>query len=415
MKKITGFGVALALASVAVAAHGAVQLQYSIDGRPTPVAWNAGAFPLTIVLDETSGAGAQQAVLGDSLAFWSSVPDSRVSFRTRSEAGATPGQDGRNLVTLSDDLMENSGFIAYTTSWFDDQGVIQESDIQIDSSAVQQGSVEALLQHELGHLLGFDHNANLGSVMYPFVAGESDLAEVDRIGLVALYPSSGVSDRITISGSVQANAGPLLGSHVVAVNAKGVAISSTISDSQGKFTFRALPPGEYRLYAEPLDGPVEPRNLDGVYRGAKTDFRTTFALDAGGKSGDIVIQVDELPAALNPRWIGAFATGDAPRLESNAAMVRPGSVIDIAVGGDGIIGGLAEFSIESAQFERVSDFRFGANYMWATFRVSEDAVPGPVVVLVRSGNEAATLTGGVVVAPGAKDSTPRRRGARPSR
>lgn len=414
MKTITGVAVALALVSVTQPAHGAVQLQYTIGGRPTPVSWDTRAFPVIITVDEGRLGTGQQANLEESLKIWSDVPDSVVSFRTSRVSGAAAGQDGRNLVTLTDDLMADSGFMAYTTSWFDDQGVILESDIQIDRTAVEKGMMASLLQHEVGHLLGFDHNANLGSVMYPFVAGQTRLAETDRIGLVALYPAADAGERITISGSVRANDGPLLGSHVVAVNDSGVAVSSTISDSQGRFTFSALPPGDYRLYAEPLDGPVEPRNLDGVYRQAVTEFRTTFALDAQGKGGDVLIQVDELPAALNPRWIGVFAPGDAPRLESHAAMVRPGTVVDIAVGGDGVIGGLAEFSIESAQFERISDFRYGANYMWATFRVGEEAVAGPVVVLVRSGNEAATLTGGVVVAgtaaPPAKVT--RRRGVR---
>ena len=409
MKRVVGIAAVFLLASMPQLAHGAVQLQYTIGGRPTPVAWDRSAFPVTITLDESSGASGQGAVLDETLALWSDESDALVSFTATRASGAVAGQDGRNLVALADDLMADSGFMAYTTTWFDDDGVIRESDIQIDRTAVQKGTVGALLRHEIGHLLGFDHNANLGSVMYPFVSGDSVLGGSDRIGLVALYPRAGQSGRITISGTVRASDGPVLGSHIVAVNDDGIAVSSTVSDAEGRFTFRALPDAAYRLYAEPLDGPVEARNMDGVFRHAATGYRTTFALDAAGKSGDILIQVDDLPARLNPRWIGAFAPGDSPRLESHAVTVRPGMVVDIAVGGDGIIGGLTDFTIESAQFERTGELRYGANYMWATYRVGNDAKPGPVVVLVRTGNEAATLTGGVIVAETGTGTSPGRR------
>lgn len=400
----------LAIAS-SPAAYASVQLSYMIDGKPTAVRWSSTAFPLTIVPDASSGMGNYAGVLDEALSFWSQDEASRVAFTTAAPADARAGQDGRNVVSIVDDLLESSGFLAYTTSWFDDAGTLLESDIQVDRSAVSRSNFQALLGHEVGHLLGFDHNANLGSTMYPFVSSQLDeLGAGDGAGLVALYPRGTVRGRTELRGTVESQNGGVFGAHVVAVNEKGIAVASTVTDREGKFVLAALPEATYRLYAEPLDGPVEPKNMDGIYRQAPADFRTAFALDGAGKNGDLTITVDNMRPGLNPRWIGAFSPGESPRLESIAAAVRTGSMIDVAVGGDGILGGVSEFSIEHPGVEKVSEFRYGANYIWATFRISPDADPGSVVVLVRSGNEAATLTGALRITKAAKGP---RRGVRP--
>lgn len=402
----------------AIPVDAAVQLRYRVNQQAVPIAWSPDAFPIQIGIDRNSGGGPAAASVEAALGVWSDDGDSRVSFRT-TDVQAPAREDGVNVVTMVDDLMKSSGFLGYTTTWFDSDGKIREADIQIDRSAAQKGGFEALMVHEIGHLLGFDHNANLGSAMYPFVGLELDgLSSDDRMGLASLYPSPGLSGRIAIAGQVTGARGAVLGAHVVAVSASGVVAASAVSDERGRFSFDALPNGTYRFYAEPLDGPVEPRNFDGVYREAPTSFRTTFALGGQGKSGDMVIQLDELPPELNPRWIGAFAPGSSPKLESVAASVVAGQTIDIAVGGDGIIGGMSEFTIENPAVERVSEFRYGANYLWATFRVNPEAANGPAVVLVRTGNEAATLTGALRItgssgdAPAADPQPGRRRGVR---
>lgn len=394
----------------ALPAEAAVQLRYRLNQKAVPIAWSPGAFPLQIAIDSRTGMAQQRAALEQALATWTEDSSSRVAFRTV-EDGIPAREDGVNVVTMVDDLMASSGFLGYTTTWFDDNGVIREADIQVDRSAAANGGMHMLLVHELGHLLGFDHNANLGSAMYPFVTGQTAvLSSGDKQGLAALYPEGSLADRMTIEGQVTTSRGPVLGAHVVAVTDAGVVAASTLSDETGRFRFAALPQGIYRFYAEPLDGPVEPRNLDGVYREAPAAFRTTFALDGQSKSGDMVIQLDDMPPDLNPRWIGTFKPGTDPKLESIAAMVDAGATIDIAVGGDGVIGGMTEFTIENPGVRRISEFRYGANYLWATFSISRDATPGPAVILVRTGNEAATLTGALLIRESATEAPSRRRG-----
>jgi hypothetical protein len=80
-------------------------------------------------------------------------------------------------------------------------------------------------------------------------------------------------------------------------------------------------------------------------------------------------------------------------LTSKLIEAKAGETISIAIGGDGIIGGMTTFEIATDKVQRVSDFRYGSNFVWATFRIAGDAQPSSQVVIVRSGNETATLTG----------------------
>ena len=56
-------------------------------------------------------------------------------------------------------------------------------------------------------------------------------------------------------------------------------------------------------------------------------------------------------------------------------------------------------SIHDPGFKRVSDFKWSANYVSATFQVLLNAPSGSVVVLAHSGNDSAALTGGLRVEP----------------
>ena len=68
--------------------------------------------------------------------------------------------------------------------------------------------------------------------------------------------------------------------------------------------------------------------------------------------------------------------------------------------GDGLISGLTEFEILRQGITRVSDFQYGPNYVWVTFRIAPDAQTGPVVIRASNGSEAAMLTGALrVLAP----------------
>lgn len=399
----------LALLVTAAPAEAAARLTYHLQNRPTPIGWGADAFPLPIHIGRSA---AQNLPTGEALilaAFrsWENVEGSRVAFRHAGMTDAVAGRDGVNIVTVNNTLNDVSGFLAFTTTWFNDTtGELQEVDIQIDANAVKEGvSLPTLVQHEIGHLLGFDHSGIVSSVMYPWV-GATELAGLDSDDLVALakvYPDGlGKRGRSAVRGEVRMPEGAAFGAQVVAVDRHGSPVSSTLSDADGGFEISGLPAGTYLLYAEPLDGPVEARNLSGIWRaGVTTGFRTEFLQPVEvveDQDQRIDLMLNTIPSDLNPRWIGAFAPDSSEiRLESTPVAISAGSTMAVAVGGDGFYSGFTTFEILSPSFQRVSEFSYGSNYTWATFRVAPDATPGSVVIVAKNGEVGAALTGALRV------------------
>jgi hypothetical protein len=387
----------------------AARLTYELQNGPTALVWSPGAFPIPIAV----GSRVAQGQLGEALirrAFdiWQNVENSGVTFANAGVTEAHAGRDGVNLVTVSDELFGSSGMLAFTTTWFDEKtGELLEVDIQIDPAAAREpAGLQAMVQHEIGHLLGFDHSGVVSSVMYPWVSPEDQagLDSDDMIAVTALYPGNpGKQGAGSIRGEVRLPGGGVFGAQVVAVDIHGAPVASTLSGADGAFRLEGLPAGDYRLYAEPLDGPVERKNLAGVWREkAFTNFRTEFAgpfrVNGGGEVSGIELRVSDIPDDLNPRWIGVFPPSSTEiRLSSTAATITAGREIAIAVGGDGIVGGLTEFEVLNPGFERTGDFRFGPNYLWATFRVDRNAEPGSVVIVAKNGGVQAALTGAIRV------------------
>ncbi len=156
--------------------------------------------------------------------------------------------------------------------------------------------LESVLAHELGHFFGFGHSGVWRAMMYPFVSPQgrflgdrptaqrpdAPLSDDDRTGLRTLYPDN--SDA-TNAGSIRGRILPanplslptqpagvtgLFGTHVVAIDdATGAVVAgamggwscSTPGPAQfdGSYAIEHLPIGRsYRVYVEPLDGPVGP-------------------------------------------------------------------------------------------------------------------------------------------------------------
>ena len=394
---------------VSLDVQAASRLVYNLQNRPTPIAWPVDAFPLSVA---TGRSAAQNLATGQALiegAFdaWEGVSGSRVSFRHAGITDAKAGRDGVNLVTVNDTLFAESGFLAFTTTWFDQtSGVMQEADIQIDSSAVKDGvGIRTLVQHEIGHLLGLDHSGVVASVMYPWIGPEdlSGLDSDDRIALMQIYPDgSGKTGRSAVRGSVRLPGGGVFGAQVVAVDTNGIPVASTLTSADGSFELGNLPAGNYRLYAEPMDGPVETKNLSGIWRDVNVGFRPGFAaaidIAPGATIDGVSIDVTNLPDELNPRWIGAFAPGASEiRLSSTVLAVRAGTTIAVAVGGDGVVSGMTQFEVLNPGFTRISEFQYGPNYLWATFRIDPAAPAGAVVILAKNGGDTAPLTGALRV------------------
>ena len=161
--------------------------------------------------------------------------------------------------------------------------------------------LETVLTHELGHLFGFNHSGVWRAMMYPFAAPQGQflgdrptvqvpdapLSDDDRTGLRVLYPDP--SDTVNV-GSISGRilpANPLslpmhpagvtgiFGAHAVAVDsASGAVVAAGLAgwscsgsgppQFDGSYSIEHLPVGanrSYKVYVEPLDGPVSPGDI----------------------------------------------------------------------------------------------------------------------------------------------------------
>lgn len=395
------------LALAAAPAFGAIRLTYQLNGSPVGVSWAASSFPIRYSIDRrvVTGLGGSTDAIDRAFAEWTTIPGTSISFASAGIVdGAKVGEDGRNTVSVTDGLFAGQNFIALTTNWYDETAHVKEADIQLDPAVLANSyNLQQVVEHEVGHLLGLDHSAVLSSMMYPFVGrgGVASLDSDDKIAIANMYPKNDPGGA-TLQGRVFGDSGAIFAAEVVALNDAGEPVATALTNANGEFEMRGVPTGTYRLYAEPLDGPVDVRNLSGNWRAAKvSSFRTQFAdggalrVDGGKIYGNLIVNALGT-TTLNPKWVGAFdpAKGDLS-LNSMPVNLTPGQTAAIVLAGDGFVSGMTTFDIPNPALKRVSNFTYSGNYVYATYVVAADAAPQSLSVFVKNGNDSAALTGAV--------------------
>ena len=296
------------------------------------------------------------------LARWSSLANINFVVSWSAAASISPADagDGVSLITIADTL-ENESFNSDTTAgrtrvFFDPEtGMIAEADVSInprprtdDGAEIQFSTdgtpgtydLEATFTHEIGHLLGLDHSAVLGSTMQGRQAfngtfglpalTERTLSEDDRQKIRSLY---GPKQRLgRIEGKLADNRTPgalvpLGGVNVWAENLlTGRVVASDVSDDDGSYHLEGLAPGQYRVM-------VSPRSDDGAgaqkFRSFEVSNRVTVKPDDFSSLNYHLVPPQA--SALSPKMIGLNA-----ELSTVPLPLEPGKRVKIYLAGEGV-------------------------------------------------------------------------------
>ncbi len=406
------------LASLAASAAAYTRIT-AVDGRATRWASMPVSYWINVRGFSQIPNGSEFSAVRAAFQTWQDVPTADIVFDYK---GTTPvqtvGRDGINLISFADDAtVLGSSTLAATFSFFCSTCPTfqtQEADIIFNknfnwttSGEAGKYDIQAVLTHEIGHLLGLDHSALVSSVMTPFAAVNSlDLRTLqydDMAGVAELYPKASNPPVGSIQGRITAGSAPVFGAHVVAVDTDGTALVSTLSVADGSYTLRFLPPGDYRIYAEPMDMPVNDQNLGGFYRNLKTDFGTTY-------SGNVARLADARAVTVSASSIASMDISVLPKSATSLNVTRP-SVATRIVRGSGntlILGGFdltagATFSssnsgiILGAPFFSTSTATSSPTIAVIGANVNSFTPLGPKNIAVNRGTDAAALSGAIVV------------------
>src|SRR6185369_5291505 len=259
--------------------------------------------------------------------------------------------DGLNVITFADNTTPlGSSTIAATFTFFRSEigsdgllhPAIGEADIAFNpnlsfSTSGETGKfdIQSILTHEIGHFLGLDHSAMVSSVMVPFgvtsLLDQRTLAYDDIAGITEIYPTSSAATALgQIRGTLRLGTAAVFGASVVAVNSDGTSVVSTLSQKDGTYTLKYLPPDSYRVFAEPLDLPVATGNISGFYGTARTDLGTTYF-------GNVSTLADARTVAVTAGTTAVADISFLPKSATGLNLTRPGFGSRVARGRSGTL------------------------------------------------------------------------------
>jgi hypothetical protein len=254
-----------------------------------------------------TGSRQQSDVLNASFGAWAAfVPITVTQGANTASTVQVPQYDGINCITTNPAPGAlPTGVLAYTFTYYFNQpgvdplgrsvsfaGQIMEADMEfsnqyplsLNAAAVPNAiDFQSVATHEAGHFLGMDHASDVSSTMF-WTTGlgyiyQRNLSADDIAGISTLYPPANYATLGTLNGTVRTMGNvAVYGAIVVAVNANGQPVASTVTDPSGNYSIQGLPPGPYTVFAEPLAGRISPGNiatLSTIYSGTVNAYFTT--------------------------------------------------------------------------------------------------------------------------------------------
>ena len=321
-----------------------------------PVGYNLNPGTASGNIDGVDAPGQFIDAVTSAFQSWENVGTAAITFQRNADTALLLDQnatDGVNLVVFNSVAVVQgipiplpAGVLGVTNSYFDfSNGLISGGAITLNTDPLPDHAnpdystsgangtldIEAIVLHEAGHYIGMCHSAvrndvggelvgqpSNAAVMFPFlgdditdsrVPDDDDVAWVSKIYPAPSYPSAfGSISGDVPTGGTGCSAGGADAVHVVArrldqtVGGQPRMVVGTYSyiedGAQGRWTLPGLPPGQYALWAEPLDGsPVTNLQVN-----SRTQFGATTNILEDWYSGtnESVIRTFLLPVPDRP-------------------------------------------------------------------------------------------------------------------
>ncbi|HBP22613.1 MAG TPA: hypothetical protein DEA08_33145 [Planctomycetes bacterium] len=413
-KRFVHAGTLGVVATAVLCLAGFVRISFTPGGAPFKWSSNLVTYVIQSAGSDDVSDDSEKAAIRLAFRAWEQVEDSVIRFQEDTGADATRTDFGANdirMVIFDEDgssgfFPSGSNIIALTpitASTVD--GTIFDADIVFNGKLsfttnpgqdTSRFDIQAVATHEVGHFIGLDHSGGPKATMFTTIPGGTTYARSlcadDEAGAATVYPSGG-NGRGTIQGSVNFNTGGGLAyAQVIALtNPGGIYAGQALSDSSGTYRLEGLPPGNYDLYVEPLDGPFRIGDTIALKNQTVSSFRTTWApqnpvtVTAGGTTG------------------ATWSAVGSPTLNVNAGS---GGRIPIGASGQLVIGGAGLDNVDSVRIPGsgvvVENFTSGSPItLTVTISANAGVQPGPRTLEVKRGSgEVAVLTAGIdVVTP----------------